>query len=355
VGIPADKQQVVFESFAQADASTSRHYGGTGLGLAISARLSKLMGGRIWLDSVVGAGTTVHFTIGVEPGADAGSCEEPAPIESACGARVLVVDDNATNRKILQAMLAAMDMLPTAVDGASSAVAAMTRAWERSEPYDFLLLDLQMPGTDGYQLAEQLRKDQRFHSELMLMLSASPSSSDTQRCQELGIAAYLTKPIGRAELGRAILKALAEHEGRKWVPATEAEEPATAAASRPLRILLAEDNRVNQTLAVRLLEKQGHSVEVVADGRSALRALDAHSFDLVLMDVQMPGMDGLRATTLIRQHGDPQTRQIPIVALTAHAMNGDRERCLEAGMSGYLSKPIDSRQLYAALADLVPA
>ncbi len=355
IGIPPEKQKLVFDSFAQADASTSRRFGGTGLGLAISARLAELMGGRIWLESTVGVGSTVHFTMAVEPAANDPHPDPVARISRLRGARVLVVDDNATNRRILEAMLNGLGARSTTADGAESALDKVTRAWESSEPFDFLLLDVQMPGTDGYELAGRLRSDPRFHSELMLMLSSSPSGTDSERCRELGISAYLTKPIGRAELCRAILRALAEHDGRKWTPRAASEPDPPMPAVGPLNILLAEDNRVNQKLAVRLLEKQGHSVEVVADGRAAVDAFSRRAFDLVLMDVQMPGMDGLRATSIIRRHYEDARRRTPIVALTAHAMSSDRERCLEAGMDAYLSKPIDCRKLFATLSELASA
>jgi CheY-like chemotaxis protein len=243
-------------------------------------------------------------------------------------------------------------MCPVLADGAPAALALLADARRCSEPFDYMLLDVQMPGLDGFQLAERLQGDPECHSSILLMLSSSPSPLDARRCRELGISAYLTKPIARDDIAEAILQARAERRGRPGPPAA-ATVATTGGPVRSLKILLAEDNRVNQTLAVRLLEKQGHSVAVVDNGELAVRAVADDDFDLVLMDVQMPGMDGLAATAEIRRQQDGAARRTPIVALTAHAMRGDEERCLEAGMDAYLTKPIDSRTLARTLRDLL--
>ncbi len=345
IGIAANKQALIFEAFAQADGSTTRRYGGTGLGLAISSRLVQRMGGRLWVESVPHQGSTFHFTV---PFTRHGAAlERPLRSEPSRlrGLSVLVVDDNATNRFILGETLGQWQMRPTAVDNAAAALEALESAHQSGEPFALVLLDAHMPEVDGFTLAERIREHPSLAGATVMMLSSACQPIDARRCQELGLAAYLTKPIKQAELYRSILAALGSPVAGPKAPAVA--EPTRSA--RALHLLLAEDNPVNQKLAVRLLEKQGHSIVVAADGRQAVEAVERQSFDLVLMDVQMPEMDGFEATAAIRELERETGRHIPILAMTAYAMKGDRERCLDAGMDGYVSKPIQPRELWQAI------
>ena len=351
IGIPPDKQAAVFAPFTQADSSTTRRYGGTGLGLTISTRLVQLMGGHIWLESEVGRGSTFHFTARFATSAVPVTSRTPPEIAKLRGLRVLIVDDNATNRQILDETLANWDLQPVVADGGRQALAALESARATAMPFDLILLDAQMPVMDGFTLAEHIRDLPGSASVTILMLTSGGQPGDAARCKELGFAAYLTKPVKQADLWRALVRAL---------DSGPIEAPARQVVSRPsptrrLRILLAEDNPMNQKLAVRLLEKQGHSVIVAGNGRQAVDVLfgpSAVPCDAVLMDVQMPEMDGLEATTAIRERERICGGHIPIVAMTAHAMKGDQERCLAAGMDGYVSKPIKPEALFAILAEL---
>jgi two-component system sensor histidine kinase/response regulator len=348
IGIAEDKRTMIFEAFAQADGSTTRRYGGTGLGLAISARLVQHMGGRLWVESTLGQGSTFHFTACF--GRQDATLPRPLPQESnrLHGLSVLVVDDNATNRFILGETLTQWQMRPTAVENAESALRVLESAHQKGEPFALVLLDAQMPKVDGFMLAERIRQHPDLTGATVMMLSSACQSIDAQRCQELGLAAYLTKPIKQTELHRSILAALGTSQLRPTAPAI----PAPVKITRSLRLLLAEDNPVNQKLAVRLLEKQGHTLVVVNNGREALEAIERQPFDLVLMDVQMPEMDGFEATITLRERERGTGRHVPILAMTAYAMKGDRERCLEAGMDGYISKPIQPRELWEAIEKL---
>jgi len=351
IGIPREKQELIFAAFAQADNSTTRKYGGTGLGLAITSQLVKMMRGRLWVESEPGQGSTFHFT------AHFGLAQAPtkphALRETVClrDMPVLVVDDNATNRRILEAMLTHWLMQPTLADGGWAGLAAMEQAKDAERPFPLVLIDAQMPDMDGFTLARRIKESPGLAGATIMMLASAGQRGDAARCRELGIAAYLIKPIRQSELLEAILVAL----GR---PSREGERPTVLTrhslreARRKLRVLVAEDNVVNRELAVRLLEKQGHTVAVARNGQETLEALEkatSRGFDVVLMDVQMPEMDGLEATAAIRKKEKATGRHLPIIAMTAHALKGDRERCLAAGMDDYLAKPIQAKELLAAV------
>ena len=356
IGIPPEKQALVFEAFTQADSSTRRRYGGTGLGLAISSALVEMMGGRVWVESEAGKGSTFHFTarFGLEKRAGAESIpKEPASLRNL---PVLVVDDNRTNRRILEEMLAHWHMEPTAVEGAQAALEELERAAAARRPYRLALVDAHMSDIDGFSLAAQIKQDRRLGSTTLLMLTSAGERGDAARCRELGIRAYLTKPVKQSDLLDSIVTVL----GRKSQGETEPSlvtRHSLGERRRPLRILLAEDNAFNQKLAVYILEKHGHNVVVAGDGRQALRELErpaSRGFDLILMDVQMPEMGGLEATAAIREREKTTGTHIPIVAMTAHAMKGDRERCLEGGMDAYLSKPIQAEELFKTIEGVAP-
>ncbi len=356
IGIPADKRRLIFEAFSQADASTTRKYGGTGLGLAICSQLVPMMGGRIWVESEVGQGSTFHFTarFGRAKGlATRLPAAQPAQLH---GLRALVVDDNATNRRILEEVLRNWGLRGVAVDGGAAALAAVGQAADDGEPFPLVLLDAHMPEMDGFDLAERIRRVSAMAGTAIVMLTSAGHPEDVARCRALGIDAYLMKPVKQSELLEAVLTALGQSLRFAQAPAARRFPPAAAGKKgrpAPLRILLAEDHPVNQKLAVRLLEKQGHSVVVAGDGKEALAALARRPFDLVLMDVQMPAMDGFETAGCIRRLEQGTGRHIPILAMTAHAMKGDRERCLEAGMDGYVAKPIQPHELYEAIDALV--
>ena len=358
IGIPHEKQQVIFEAFAQADASTTRKYGGTGLGLAITSQLVKMMQGQLWLESEPGQGSTFHFT--AHFGRSAARPRRGPSVEgqtiSLRDMAVLVVDDNATNRRILQAMLAHWLMQPTLAAGGWEALAYMRAAKDAGKPYPLVLVDAQMPDLDGFALAEQIKRDPTLAGATIMMLTSAGQRGDVARCRELGIAVYLIKPIRQSELLEAILLALGK-AGRPEERPSVFTRHSLREARRKLRVLVAEDNVVNQALAVRLLEKQGHTVVVAANGKEALAILDnsaGRAFDCVLLDVQMPELDGFEVTAAIRRQEEHTGRHLPIIAMTAHALKGDRERCLAAGMDGYISKPIQPLELFEVIESVLP-
>ena len=344
IGIPLEKQQLIFEAFTQTDSSTTRKYGGTGLGLAISSRLVNRMGGKIWVESEPGRGSTFHFTTRFQLQKISSRKYAPLGAEALRGLPVLVVDDNATNRRILQEMLLAWQMNPELSESGPEALKILERANTERTPFSVILLDAQMPGMDGFSVVERIKQDTRFAKSAVIMLTSGGFRGDAARCRELGIKGYLTKPIKRSDLLEAINVVLGSQTGAEASASLVTLHSLRESRGR-LRILLAEDNRVNQVLAVRLLEKRGHEVVVARNGEEALEALDKQAFDLILMDVQMPEMDGLQATVIIRKGEMKTGKHIPIIAMTAHAMAGDKERCLEAGMDDYLTKPIRPEQL----------
>ena len=355
IGISAEQQTKLFQAFSQADTSTTRKYGGTGLGLAISARLVEMMGGTIWLESEAGQGSTFHFSARFGPAR--GRTASPRPAEPAFvhGLGVLVVDDNATNRRILQEMLTSWGMKPTVVEGGRQALTILERAQKDGSPFRLVLLDAMMPEMDGFTLAGLIRRDTDLLDSTLMMLSSANHREDAAKCRELGVASYLTKPIKQSALLDAIMVTLGpsaslddNHEARS--------EPRVVSPGRrrALRVLLAEDNAVNQRLAVSLLEKRGHRVVVAGNGREAFEAFAGSRFDAVLMDVQMPEMDGFEATAAIRAREEESGGHTPIIAMTAHALKGDRERCLEAGMDAYITKPLRPRDLFQILEGVMP-
>jgi two-component system sensor histidine kinase/response regulator len=346
IGIAEDQQARIFEPFRQADGSTTRRYGGTGLGLAISATLVRLMGGRIGVRSRPGEGSTFHFTATF----DTAEVPRPAVAASALdGLRVLVVDDNAVNRRICQAQLSRWGLRVTAVESGGAALAALADARRAGRPFALVLLDAHMPELDGFGVAERMAADGDLSAGATIMLLTSGGAyGDAARCRELGVSAYLTKPVSAEDLFNAIARSLNDAATAGTAP------PARIAAGRTVasrRVLLVEDNVVNQRVAYGLLTRRGHQVTTAANGLEALAALDREAFDIVLMDVQMPEMSGIEATQAIRarERGTPAHQRI--VAMTAHAMSGDRERCLAAGMDGYLAKPIEPAMLFSVVED----
>ena len=340
IGIAAEHIGSVFREFTQADSTMTRRYGGTGLGLAISQRLVRLMGGELAVTSDVGRGSEFSFTLAFP--VDTAPPSRATPLAALGGRRMLVVDDNQTNRRILREMLAAegvqVDEASTAADG----LEALRRAAGRKARYDLAILDVQMPDMDGFQLATAVRKEKAIAKTNLLMLTSAGQRGDGERCRELGIRGYLTKPMSRADLLEALGTVLAGS-------AEETPEVVTrhtiAESRRALRVLLAEDNPVNQQVAVAMLVKRGHEVFVVSNGREAVDAVRERDYDVVLMDIQMPEMDGFEATQAIRAMD--KGKQLPIIGLTAHALSGERERCLSRGMSDYLAKPFKAHELFS--------
>ena len=347
IGIPPEKQHQIFQAFTQADASTTRRFGGTGLGLAIAVRLVELMNGRMWVESRVGHGSTFLFTATFDR--PKVSTHEPLLDKTTAldGLRVLVVDDNATNRRIVEEMLASWHMKPTTAPDAESALAALGAAVTRQEPFDVIVADRQMPGIDGFMLARRVRRERQFaRTPIVMMMSVGDATENDAR--GIGVEAYLTKPVKHSDLLDA-LATLFRISTRR--PRPERTVQPSARPHHRLRVLLAEDNLVNRKLVTRLLEKRGHHVQAVENGRVAVDTIGSATigFDVVLMDLQMPEMSGFEATHAIRERERGSRAHLPIVALTAHAMTGDRERCLAAGMDGYLSKPIEVNDLIATV------
>jgi signal transduction histidine kinase/CheY-like chemotaxis protein len=341
IGIPVDKLHLIFDAFTQADGSMTRNSGGTGLGLAIAKRLTELMGGKIWVESEPAKGSRFHFTILCERVPEKQAEHTPARPELLRGLRVLAVDDNRTNRRILGAILAAEGTEVTLAESGAEAVRLLQQAQEEKRPFQLVIVDALMPAMDGFMLADRMNHEPNLTRPVIMMLSSSDLQSDIPRCRKLGIACHVVKPVSRTELRESMLRAL----GSACAEPPEHKDKAIESLRR-LSILLAEDNVMNQRLATRLLEKRGHRITSVANGREVLKALEQARFDVILMDVQMPVMDGWMATQTIRERERGTEEHIPILALTAHAMQHDQEQCLAAGMDGFLSKPFQPADLY---------
>ena len=342
IGIPEDQQAHIFEMFAQADASTTRRYGGTGLGLSISQQLLKLMGTSLKLESKPGSGSTFHFTLNMDRAPEFAPSPE-AGAASLRGTRVLVVDDNEVNRRILERLFEHWSMPAVLADGGEAALAAIDRAYRQGQPFRIILLDAHMPGIDGFELARRIQNSSSAGGAIVLMLSSATHIDDAHKCRELGIWRYLLKPVFQHDLLQTILEA-SQTAGPRISPAG-ARVTSGPAASQALRILLAEDNLVNQKVTVRALERRGHTVILAGNGHEAVKLASRERFDLILMDVQMPEMDGFEATAAIREMERRTGSHAPIVAMTAHAMKSDQDRCLAAGMDDYISKPIHLNEL----------
>jgi two-component system, sensor histidine kinase and response regulator len=359
IGIPPEKQGLLFKAFSQADSSTTRKYGGTGLGLAISVRLVELMGGKMWLESSEGNGSTFHFTACFAAAEERSQLASPTLPEQLRGLPVLIVDDNGTNRRILCEMTRGWGMRSSAAENGAIALTAMETALQKGEPFRVILIDGQMPVMDGFELAEKLQEkikgNVRLADTTVLMLTSGGQPGEANRCRQAGIAAYLLKPVLKADLLAAILAAL----GRRRVEVDEGHSLVTRhtlrESARKLTILVAEDNPVNQAVITRVLQRMGHAPVLAQNGKEALALASTEKFDLVFMDVQMPEMDGLAATRAIRATEKNKGTHLPIFAMTAHAMKGDRELCLEAGMDGYITKPVRFSDIEQTLEDLTSA
>ena len=345
IGIPPEKQKRIFEAFAQADSTTTRKYGGTGLGLTISAQLVELMGGRIWVESEVGRGSTFHFTahfiLQNQPAGEAAAQSAHQRPVKLHNLPVLLIVDEAASRSTLEEMIANWQMKPVVAGSGPAAFEALERAHLDGNPFRLVILDAQLAGMDGYEVAARVKENVDWHVAAVILLASDAGHENQKRARHLGAKAVLAKPVKESDLWNAIVAAIPVRGRQKDRPS--AARGKAHRAHRLLRILVAEDNPVNQELVLHLLERRGHSVIVAENGRQALAAIEKHKFDLVLMDVQMPEMGGIEATQAIREREKSTGAHVPIVAMTAHAMRGDRERCIEAGMDSYLAKPLDPR------------
>ncbi|MCS7260096.1 MAG: response regulator, partial [Anaerolineae bacterium] len=349
IGIPPDKLDAIFESFVQAEAGTARRYGGTGLGLAISRQLVHMMRGRIWAESkgIPGEGSTFRFTVRLQR-AQGAPVEPPISAKPILeGLRVLVVDDNATNRRILQEMLLTFGCESSGASSGEEALAIFKRAAGAGVPFELVLLDVHMPDMEGSDVLRAIRNSGVPGAEKLPVILLTSMGSSLMQLHQQGWSAYITKPVKQSTLLDTLMEVVGRHQLAEVRSAGAAETAAPSSAVGSLHVLLAEDNEINRRLAVALLEKAGHQVTCARDGHEVLDKLRQAAFDVILMDVQMPGMDGIEATAAIRAH--PEWADIPIIAMTAHAMKGDRERLLEAGMDDYISKPVRRDALLAAL------
>ncbi|WP_144057691.1 PAS domain-containing hybrid sensor histidine kinase/response regulator [Novipirellula maiorica] len=356
IGVPQDKLASIFTEFEQADKSTTRKYGGTGLGLAIASRFVELMGGRLSVQSELGRGTTFSFVIDLPIGAPRIANKTELDLESIRGLRVLVVDDNATNRRILLETLLNWGLQPMAVSNAKDALQRVRSEVENGTPFHLVISDVNMPETDGFDFVESLRHDRELAGTTVMLLTSAIRSGDAIRCDQLNVATHLMKPVKQSELLRAISHVVGRQSIESSSPESDTVGSATAADSSSLdsmRVLLAEDSLVNQKVALGLMRKWGHCVTIAQNGIEAVQMSGSQEFDLILMDVEMPEMDGLDATRAIRKREQKQASHIPIIAMTAHAMIGDEQRCREAGMDAYVAKPIRQELLLQAMTTLL--
>ena len=349
IGIPLERQAEIFDAFAQADSSTARRYGGTGLGLSITSRLAALMGGRTWVESEVGRGSKFHFTARC-PRTSLGELTAPVPPSELRGRRLLIVEDNETTRTVLERMIAPWGLRLSLSAGPSDALQQLEAAHRAATPFDYALVDIHMPEMDGFEFVARAR-DRGLLPATTVMMTAAGIRGDAQRCRDLGVAGYLIKPVEAPTLLQT-LRSTAQNSRKSGGALVTAHT--LKHSGRTLRILLVEDNAVNRAVALRILSKAGHSVQTAEDGLQAVERFESEPFDLVLMDVQMPGMDGFSATKLIRERERASGGRVPIVALTAHAIAGYKEKCLEAGMDGYVAKPIQPAELFATIQEIVP-
>jgi len=347
IGIPDSKLQDIFESFTQADASFTRRYGGTGLGLSISKQLIELMEGKIWVESEVNKGTTFYFTasFALQDGKPAVALGKGIDLK---GTRTLIVDDNATNRRILNDMLLNWGLIAYEAESGQAALEQIRTSCERGETFQLMLLDAHMPEMDGFTVVERLKEEGWIGDSVVIMLTSGGQRGDAAKCRELGISGYLMKPVKQSDLLDVMMTALRRTGDEEVTPTVITTHTLREARVR-LNILVAEDNPVNQKLVTKILERRGYMVIVVDNGKEVLEALKTGRFDLILMDIQMPEMDGFESTAIIREQEENSGVHIPIIAMTAHAMRGDQDRCLAAGMDDYVSKPIDRELMFAAI------
>ena len=350
IGIPADKHKIIFEAFHQADGTTTRQYGGTGLGLTISQQLIRLMGGRIWMESEPGVGSTFHFNVRLAKSPVEQTFITPAILPDVQGMHALVVDDNATSRSVLREMLSNWEIEVTEAEDGPTGLHEIEKARESARIFHLILLDKAMPGIDGLNVAGQLHDDPALKSIIIMMLPSDSVHDDVPRCLELGISTYLVKPVKQAMLLDTVVTVLGKIPE---VPPETTQTVVVSASGPGSRILLAEDNAAAQLITRKRLENQGHEVRVAGNGFEALQILQEDRFDLILMDVEMPGMNGLEATRVIRKMEADSGEHIPIIAITAYAMKEDREQCLEAGMDNYISKPVNYQDLYHEIKSLL--
>ncbi len=347
LGISPDKQKSIFKAFEQADTSTTRRFGGTGLGLAISSRLVKLMKGKIWVESELGAGSTFHFTIRL-PIADPKSVQSKLTPICVDGMHILIIDDNATNRRILNEMLCNWGMKTTCAASAPEAIEILEACDQETNLFNVILTDVNMPDMDGFEFVSIIKNDNRINSVPVIMLTSADRPGDVDRCRELGVHHHMIKPVKQSEL----LQAIESVAGILVQPEYETPIDQPRALAQSMNILLAEDSKTNQLLAIALLSKDGHKIDVANNGVEAVQMSAETKYDVILMDVQMPDMDGLEATRIIRKREQSTGEHIIIIAMTAHAMKGDKEHCLQAGMDSYLSKPIRTKEFFGTLKEI---
>jgi CheY-like chemotaxis protein len=361
IGIATEKTATIFEPFRQADSSTTRKYGGSGLGLAISKRLTELMGGSIGVEARAGGGSLFRFSVDFGLRMSSSLPERPAALDLT-GLEVLVVDDNATNRRILGDVLASWGMKPTLADSGDAALGQFASR-RGGAPFALTIVDCNMPEMDGFDLVQRLGAGALAPPGAIVMLTSGGQPGDAARCRQVGISAYMSKPVSMGVLREVVERALVADRdapaafatGTRPRPSALITRHSLAEAQRTLHVLLAEDNAVNQVLATSLLKKHGHRVSVAGDGLEALEVLERERIDLVLMDVHMPRLGGYETSRRIRARERGTETHVPIIALTAQAMKGDREQCLEAGMDGYVSKPLKIAELFAVMHEVLGA